>query len=247
MTLVEFLAPLRHAPSRDRCLAVIYFKRRYEGVESMTSDQIRAALSQCRVPKAKFINVADVLSKAGPLIDSPGVQGMARVWKLTALGELHIRKLMQLPEAEPELEHDVGYLKRLAQSMTNSVVRAYIDEAVDCLSVGALRAAIVFLWSGAVRTLQEKVLTAGAHAVNIAVQSHDPKARLVRSLDDFQYVKDSTLLLVAQDVGVLDKAERTTLDEALGLRNKSGHPNKYDPGIKKASSFIEDITGIVFH
>jgi hypothetical protein len=44
----------------------------------------------------------------------------------------------------------------------------------------------------------------------------------------------------------LDKAERNTLEDGLNLRNKCGHPNKYDPGIKKASSFIEDVTGIIF-
>ena len=51
---------------------------------------------------------------------------------------------------------------------------------------------------------------------------------------------------MAQDLGLFDKAEKTTLGEALDLRNRCGHPSKYVPGVKKVSSFIEDVVGIVF-
>jgi len=246
MTLVEFLNPVRNHSNRDRCLAVLYYKHRYEQVESLTADQIRKSLIQCRVPKAKFINVPDVLSKSGALVDTPGAAGTARLWKLTTAGENHVRQLMGLAESEPEIEHDVSYLKKLAAKIPDALVREYIQEAIDCLSVGALRAGIVFLWAGAVRTLQEQVLRKGVPQVNAAIQVHDAKARHIKTLDDFQYIKEKVLLLAAEGVGVLDKAERNTLEESLNLRNKCGHPNKYDPGIKKASSFIEDVTGIVF-
>jgi len=246
MTLVEFLNPVRSSSNRDRCLAVLYFQHRYEQVDSLTADQIKRALIQCRVPKAKFINVADVLSKSGAMVDSPGAKGLARLWRLTGAGEIHVRQVMGLAEAEAEIEHDVSYLKEMAAKIPDPLVRKYIEEAVDCLSVGALRAGVVFVWAGAVRTLQERVLSKGMPQVNTAIQVHDPKARQIKKLDDFQYIKESILLLAAEGVGVLDKAERNTLEENLNLRNKCGHPNKYDPGIKKASSFIEDVTGIVF-
>jgi hypothetical protein len=54
------------------------------------------------------------------------------------------------------------------------------------------------------------------------------------------------MLLAAEGIGALDKNERTTLEDALDLRNKCGHPTKYNPGIVKASSFVEDVIGIVF-
>jgi hypothetical protein len=246
MTLVEFLHPVKGNSNRDRCLAVLYFKHRYEHIESLTADQIKNALIQCRLPRAKFINVADVLSKSGSMVDSPGAKGLARLWRLTGAGEIQVRQVMGLTDAEAEIEHDVSYLRDMAAKIPDPLVRKYIDEAVDCLSVGALRAGIVFVWAGAVRVLQEQVLIKGLPQVNAAVLIHDPKARQIKKLDDFQYIKESILLLVAERVGVLDKAERNTLEENLNLRNKCGHPNKYDPGIKKASSFIEDISGIVF-
>jgi len=33
--------------------------------------------------------------------------------------------------------------------------------------------------------------------------------------------------------------------EALDLRNRCGHPTNYRPGVKRVSSFIEDVVGIV--
>jgi hypothetical protein len=198
------------------------------------------------VPNAKFINVADVLAKSGAMVDSPGAKGLARLWKLTGAGAIHIRQILGLKEAEAEIEHDVSYLKTIAAKIMDPLIRAYLEEAIDCLSIGALKAGIVFVWAGAVRTLQERLLAIGLPQINSAIQIHDPKARQVKKLDDFQYIKESILLLAAEGVGVLDKAERSTLEENLNLRNKCGHPNKYDPGIKKASSFIEDVSGILF-
>jgi hypothetical protein len=79
-----------------------------------------------------------------------------------------------------------------------------------------------------------------------AVQKHDPKARGVAKLEDFAGVKDKTALLAFREVGLLDKRQWATLQEGLDLRNRCGHPTKYRPGAAKASSFVEDVVGIVF-
>jgi len=68
----------------------------------------------------------------------------------------------------------------------------------------------------------------------------------VKTVDDFVHVKDSTTLLAAKDLGILDKNQKDTLTEALNLRNRCGHPGKYRPGVKKVSAFVEDVTSIVF-
>ena len=85
----------------------------------------------------------------------------------------------------------------------------------------------------------------GAAPVNLAIQKHDQKARKLSSSDDFAYVKDKTMLLALEDLGLVDKGQRSVLEEGLGLRNRSGHPTKYRPGVNKVSSFIEDLVGIV--
>lgn len=58
---------------------------------------------------------------------------------------------------------------------------------------------------------------------------------MVRSLhtaDDFAYVKDRTALLALEELGIANKGQRTTLEEAIGLPDRSGRPTKYRPGVK---------------
>ncbi len=246
MTLVEFLAPLAKAPHREKCIAVLYYNLRYLNKASLTIEQIRAEMKRARVSKWAKINVADVLNKSGAFVDSAGLSGNRRLWQLTPSGEKHIRGLLKLPASEPEIEHDVTTLEALATKVSDPHVRAYIEEAIRCLSVGALRASVVFLWTGAIRTLQQRALAETPPKLNPAITKHDPKARAVNKIEDFAYVKDATALLAFQELGIIDKGEKGTLEEALNLRNRCGHPTKYSPGPKKASSFIEDVVGIVF-
>ncbi len=246
MTLAEFLAPLGPGSQRGVCLGVLYYYQHFHSKPSLTTEEVRDELVRARVPKASKINVADVLNKSGALVDSPGVSGDRRLWQLTTSGETHIRARLSLPATAPEIEHDVTTLQSLAAKVSDSVVRDYILEAIKCLSVGALRAAIVFLWTGAIRTLQEESFTKHPANLNAAIGKHDQGAREVKKLEDFAYIRDAIALLAFQELGILDKGEKTTMGEALDLRNRCGHPTNYKPGVKKASSFIEDVVGIVF-
>jgi hypothetical protein len=247
VTLVEFVAPLRKSTNRNKILAVLYYHHRYEGVDAMTVDQIRSALrSRARIPNAARMNIADVLAKSGAFIDTAGSENGKTLWRLTPTGEQEVRKLLGLPEAEPEIEHDVSSLEKIAADISDQEAKGFVEEAIKCLRVGALRASVVFLWSGAIRKLQQVAWDKGRKRVNAAIQKHDAKARRLSRVEDFAYMKDKTTLLALQDLGIVDKGQRGTLEEALNLRNRCGHPTKYRPGEKKVSSFIEDVTGIVF-
>lgn len=246
MTLVEFLAPLKNSTTKNRVLAVLYFKQRYEDADSLTTEEIRTALKSARVPKANKINVADVLAKCGPNVHSPGSKGNRLLWGLTDTGANYVRDLLGLPATEAEIEHDVSSLSAVLPSISNRVVRDYVQEGIRCLQIGAKRAAVVFLWAGGIRTLQERMLKRNTQSLNAALQKHDSRARRVSKIDHFSYIKDRITLLAAQELDILDKSEKDTLQEALSLRNRCGHPAKYSPGEKKVSSFIEDMTQVVF-
>jgi hypothetical protein len=246
MTLVEFLAPLKSATVRKKVLAVLYYEQRYSGTAPSTVEALRAALARARTPKAAKINVADHLAKSGEYVDSPGTDGGRRVWQLTPSGERYVRELLGLPEDEPEIDHDVSSLSVLAAKIKDETVRSYVDEAIKCLRAGALRAAVVFLWTGAIRTLHEDALRLGAPHLNTALQNRDQKTRAVSKIEHFAWVGDRVFLDATPDMGLLDKGQRDTLIEALNLRNRCGHPTKFKPGAHKVSVFIEDVLGIVF-
>ncbi|MBN1515133.1 hypothetical protein JXA32_01050 [Candidatus Sumerlaeota bacterium] len=174
MTLVEFLSPLSKGTHQDRVLAVLYFRERYEKVTALAVDDIRQGLKSCRITGWSRTNVADVLNKSGALVDTAGVDGRKRLWSLTDSGREHVRHLLGLPETDVEIEHDVGTLETLMKSISGAEVKGYLGEALKCLQVGALRACVVFLWTGAIRELQQTILTHGVDKVNAAIQMSSP-------------------------------------------------------------------------
>lgn len=247
MTLVEFLHPLKDSGSRMLCLATMYYSQRYQSIESMTVEALRANLKRARVPKADKFNLADTLSKSAPFVDTIGKDGNRFLWALTDAGKEEVRKALNLPAKDIEIENDVSTIDALIAVIGDEDIKDYLTESTKCLQVNALRASVVFLWSGAIKKIRDDVIACGTQNVTAAVQKHDPKAKTVRKLDDLVLVKESVLLLAAQDLGIFDKNQRTVLDSCLDLRNKCGHPGKYKVGPKKVGGFIEDVIGIVFN
>lgn len=245
MTLTEFLYPLRKNKYEDLIIATMYYLEKYEGQKIFTTTEIMDALKQAGISRSKKINVADVLARAIPNVEKITIARM-NSWKLTITGRNVLRGIENIDIEQLEIIHDTSKLEVVINSISDENIADYIQEAVNCLSINALRAAVVFVWAGAVRSIQEKVLAKGLKTVNDVLLKRDKNTRKIKKIDDFAYVKESMLLLVAQDLGVFDKGERDILGEALNLRNKCGHPGKYNPGLLKVSSFIEDVVSIVF-
>lgn len=247
LSLVEFLAPLKKSPQRDKCLAVLYFHHTYKQVDALTVSEVKSALVSARIPNAKSMNVARVMADAGALVDTNDLNEKGhRRWHLTQSGVVAVRRALHLPEETPELVHEASQLRMHVAKISSDLVRGFIEESILCLEVNALRAAIVFLWSGAVRELWTRAEAIGWTTVTAAVQKHDPKARPLTKIEDFAGVKDSVFLLAARELALIDKSEWTVLGQDLDLRNQCGHPTKFNPGPKKVGAFIEDIISIVF-
>ncbi len=244
MTLAEFLHPLEKAGRTDQVLAVLLFHKHYAGKGEMPPVDVRAALMQARIPGARGMNVHQALARSGRYAHQARRGGP---WRITESGEDHLRDRYNVsgmpPGTRPHTE--MGALRDLARRVSDEATRDYVDEAVECLQVGARRAAVVFLWSGAVATIREAVWGQGVRSIEDALQRHNPNAKFTKK-NDFDYVKDAALLQAAQDLSVYDKSQKRHLGDALDLRNDCGHPVKYKPGQKKVESFIEDVVGIVW-
>lgn len=246
VSIVEFIHPIHNNDLRDICIAALYYSQQYENTGPLTVEQLREKLSQARIKHYQKINIAGVLARSAPYVHSVGKEGNRFLWTLTSSGETYIRELLNIPHSNVEIENDVSTLEKIVQKIPEPEVKRYVEESIKCLKIGALRATVVFLWSGAVRRIQEKILSCDNTKLNAALQKHDPKSRVVNQIDDFAYIKEKILLLCAQDLGIFDKGQRDILEVSLDLRNNCGHPGKYDPGSKKVSSYIEDLIGIVF-
>jgi hypothetical protein len=240
-TLVEFLAPVRNGGQSNVAVATLYYLIEYSGRDTATATDVKTAMVRARIPKAGSWNVRRALAHAKENVDRAGSN-----WSLTDTGKGYVKKLLALPDDSPQAQHDVRALEELTEDIADDAARGYIDEAIKCLRVGAFRAAIVFLWTGAAATIRDQIWsTKKVEEIEAALQTHNPRARF-RKKEDFAYVKDKDLLQIALDLSIYDKTQKTVLGHALDLRNSCGHPTKYNPGEKKASSFIEDVVGIVF-
>lgn len=247
MTLAELLHPLRYGTHKDRVLATLLYAETYEDTPYLKAGEIKNRLIQARAPGAKRANISQALATAGHLVHTPSRDRGAGLWELTDSGREHISNLLGLESTQPVRTHDVATLHQIVQNVSHDVVRSYVEEAVRCLEAGALRAGIVFLWAGAIRHLQEQALDSySPHQVTSAIQKHDPKARPINSVQDFDQVKDKFVLLGLRELTLLDKGQWQTLQEGLDLRNRCGHPTSYTPRYNKAAGFVEDVVGICF-
>jgi hypothetical protein len=143
--------------------------------------------------------------------------------------------------------NDADALRQMASGVGDSDVEDYIKESIRCLEADAQRAAVLFLWIGAVRRIQTDLWRQGNKKdINASVQMHEA-GKTIKKADDFCNIKEDSLLKVALDVGLFDKNQKDTLEKScLDLRNKCGHPGKYRPGPHKVRAFIEDVSTIVF-
>src|SRR5437588_12295442 len=130
MIFVEFIAPIRGGTNRALVLGAMYYLHRYDKLESMRAEQIRTLLKNARLPRARSMNVPDVLNKSGHFVDSPSSDGVRRLWKLTSSGDAEVRGLLGLPDADPEIEHDVSTLSQIAARVTDAEARGFVDEAI---------------------------------------------------------------------------------------------------------------------
>lgn len=249
MTIGEFLHQLKKPSQRDLLLSAMYYLERYDDRSAVTTADIKAAFGRAKNATGKKMQHAAVLNQAVPFVESPGGKEDGRLlWSLTDSGRKHVRGLLNLPEAEAEVETDVASLTQLTGGIQDAIVKSYIEEAILCLQVGALRASVVFLWSGAIARIRDEVWTLANNPTQIdaALKNHNPGSKSFKKKGDFSRVNDAALIEITEDLNLYDKSERKRLKEGLDLRNDCGHPVKFQPGTAKVRAFIEDVIGVVF-
>jgi len=245
-SLTDFIRPLKGKSSRLRALAMIYFAVTTENVEAITSTNLLALFKRLRGREVATINASDVLSRlgeAGYLEAIPNTRPIA--WKITDAGEAKVREELGIADDASELRAEIAELTALAPRVASEEARDFLLEAVSCLGANALRAAVVFVWSGAIWTVQEWLMKKPLVDVNREIAKHQ-KTREVKKIDDFAFVNDNVTLLVARDLGLWDKGQHTIVEHALDVRNQCGHPSRYKLPMSRCKSLIEEIVTLVF-
>jgi hypothetical protein len=152
------------------------------------------------------------------------------------------------PVADVEQESPQAALTSLEEAVAAAPAdyRPYLEEAIRCYEHGLYRAAILMVWSAVMQYLYG---VAGSHKGGVAAFERENKARFggsrqyreLKKPDDFLYLGDDAFVQLGEDVGMYNRNVRGMLKERLTVRNRCGHPTKYQPGREETVIFIESL------
>jgi hypothetical protein len=143
-------------------------------------------------------------------------------------------------------------LTDLAAKLPDVAERAYYQEALICYTHGSRRAAIVMTWNIAYSHLCDHVLAKRLADFNARWQltypgMHKNKVRAIAKMDDFNdELKESEVITVCRDGGIISKNTFNIMHAALGRRNAAAHPSSVVIDQLQTDAYIVDlITNVI--
>ncbi len=139
-------------------------------------------------------------------------------------------------------------LENLVFKVDSQIESDYLMEGITCFRAGAKRAGVIFIWSAAMYKIQEQIISDhNFKTIYDELKKIDPKAKQIKRIESFQHVSDENTLILCEKLGIYDKQEKNELSNVcLGLRNRCGHPTKYNPQPQRVKSYVENIMNIVY-
>lgn len=215
------------------CLAV-------DGLSPKKASEVRDLAVTLGLRAARNWNVSDYFSKA---------KGMAirtnEGWELTGPGKSHVTSIVGplLPSVTSLV---VSGLRKQLPSISSTVTRAFVEEAVKCLEAKLHRSAVVLSWVGAISVLYDHVVATHLPAFNAEATKRDSKWKIAKTADDLSRMKEYDFLQVLAAMSVIGKNVKDELEVCLKLRNGCGHPNSLVVGEHKASAHVETLVQNVY-
>jgi hypothetical protein len=162
--------------------------------------------------------------------------------------EHKIREELDAAYGTPEMTVKVtSLLTNLAAAIPDLAERTYYQEALICYKYGSLRGAVVMTWNVAFSHLCTHVLTKMLAEFNARwllsmPRMHKKKTLEIKAFDDFnEELKESEVLTICRDEGILTKNMYNVMHAALGKRNAAAHPNAVLIDQLQTDAFITDL------
>jgi hypothetical protein len=144
-------------------------------------------------------------------------------------------------------QHDVlAVLRSTLTNIPSQLVCDFVDEAIGCAEAKFFRAAIVLSWAGAVRVLQEYVVTDHLDAFNAEATRRDSKWRPAKNADDLSRMKEYDFLQILEAISIIGKSVKSELEGCLKLRNGASHPSTLQVSEHRTAAHIETLVLNVF-
>ncbi len=134
-------------------------------------------------------------------------------------------------------------LRDLLSKVKSTEQIEFLEEAIKCFELKAYRASIIMSWLLAMDVLYEYVLLPpNLTAFNSAIQLHGKYKKIaIKKKDDFSDLKETDFIELLRASKLVSNDIRKILDEKLGVRNSSAHPNTIKFEELKTMAFIKDL------
>ena len=206
-----------------------------------TVAQIRKIAVDYGLRAAKQWNISDILARG----DATAIR-TSTGWELNSDGKARVAALTGTPAGSSPAVQAAVDLRAHLSAVSQPDTLAFLDEAITCLEAGALRAAVVLTWVGAVALLYDFVVTNHLAALNSEATRRDSRWKAAKNADDLARMKENDFLDVLEAISVLGKNVKQELQGCLKLRNACGHPNSLKLGERRVSAHIEILILNVF-
>ena len=142
-------------------------------------------------------------------------------------------------------------LKNLPKLIPNLAERTYLNEALICYENGAFRAAIVMTWNLSYHHLCDHILKNHLAAFNARwvikfAGMHKNGTKTIKVIDDFMdELKESEVMVIAKDAGIITKNVFNIMEEKLKKRNAAAHASGVVINQLQADAYIDDVVNNV--
>lgn len=144
-------------------------------------------------------------------------------------------------------------LTELGNTIPDMAERIYYQEALICYKYGSRRAAIVMTWNIAYSHLCDHIVAKRLADFNARWQlsypgMHKKSLRVITKVDDFSdELKESEVLAICRDAGIINKNIYNVMDASLAKRNAAAHPNSVVIDQLLTDAYIVDLIKNVIH
>lgn len=219
------------------------------------SELLKELLSSSYCHKMKGLTFGDikkVFDKENRPIDEKKLRNLVRVWKKRGKCDSSKKenKLAYFIIGGKKQTKNTKVIFSLLSKVKNKEEKEFVEEAISCLKIDSGKSTIIMLWCSVLYKIYNSINKKGLKNFNNMYSQRygnkKSKPPVIKKIDDFEYYPDSEVLLISEDLGIFDRAQRRILEDCLKLRNMCAHPSKYRPKEHKVNSFVEDILGVVF-
>ncbi|GAK59286.1 hypothetical protein U27_06263 [Candidatus Vecturithrix granuli] len=139
-------------------------------------------------------------------------------------------------------------LQELLRKVKNPQENDFLQEAIKCFEVAALRATVIMVWNLTIDHLYEYILANKIIDFNRELAKNTDrriKITAITQKDDFSEIPENKFLEFCRAGNIISNDVRKILDTKLGIRNTCAHPSNIKIYESKVIDFIEDLVSNV--